>query len=69
MYYNFKGKKFTTIVHTRSVTNIATGERVNYAHTYGVYDNEKESEIVIVGFKPRSYEEVQAKAIELNDKL
>jgi hypothetical protein len=61
--------RFVTLVRTRSITNCITGYKQNFADTYGVYDNLKECECVFISnFKPRSYEDVKAKAEELNTK-
>lgn len=62
----FDGKRYTTIVHTRAVTNLITGEETKFSNTYGVYDNENKCELIIPDFHPLCYDAVRNKAIELN---
>ena len=65
----FEGKRYTTIVHMRDVTNVVTGEKTKYGNVYGVYDNEKDCELSLPGFYPLCYNDVREKAIELNNKI
>jgi hypothetical protein len=61
--------RFTTIVHTRSVTNCIMWEKINYPNKYGVYDNLKQCQCVFIdntdNRKFTSYEQVKQKAEEL----
>lgn len=61
--------RFTTIVHTRSITNCITGHVQNFPNKYGVYDNLKQSQCVFIGNTDNrnftSYEQVEQKAKEL----
>lgn len=65
----FQGKKYVPTVRIREVYNCISGERTVHPKTYGVYDQEKEYELKIHGFYPKSYDDVKNKAIELNDEL
>ena len=68
MKNEFDGKRYTTIVHTREVTNCITGEKTKYPNTFGVYDNNNECELIIPNFNPLCYEDARNKTIELNNK-
>lgn len=59
--------RYTTIVYQRETLNVLTREKTIYPRRYGVYDNQTETEVVLIGFNPTTYEEVKAKASELND--
>lgn len=51
----------------RSVYDVRIGKNYEYPPVYSVYDNEKNSEVVIEGFKPSCYEDIYKKATELNN--
>ena len=69
MSNEFNGKRYTTIVKQRNITNCLTGEETKYPDQYGVYDNTTENEVYLPNFKPTCYEDVRKKAIELNEAL
>lgn len=69
MANEFTSKRYTTIVHRREIVNCITGHKTKFPDVYGVYDNKTQTDVVIEGFKPRCYEEIRSKAIELNNQL
>lgn len=66
-FYDFKDKRYTTIVRMQETKNCLTGEATFKKTTYGVHDTKTETDVVIIGFHPMSYAEIKAKAIELNE--
>ena len=68
MANEFKNKRYTTNVLMRSVYDSIRDKKYEYPPVYSVYDNKKNSEVKIEGFRPTCYEDIYNKAIELNKK-
>ncbi len=69
MANEFTGKRYTTLVRMREIVNCITGEKTTFPLVYSLYDQEKECEHIIPNFRPRSYDEIRNKAIELNNQI
>jgi hypothetical protein len=65
----FTNKRYTTLVQVQTTINCVTGGTSASNPKYFVYDNLKKCKVESPKFHPTSYEEIRAKAIELNEKI
>ncbi len=65
----FDGKRYTTIVHAKSVFNITNGQTLSFPNSYGVYDNTTKNDVAFHNFFPTCYEDIENKAVEMNNEL